>query len=339
MRPSSWNRKQFPLSIRLTLNFALSLVFLCAALVTWASQAKPGEATPKALVKVKAGVVLPSSPTGWLYTIAHRKGFFREEGLEVQAVVTYEQIAALIGGSVDIAEYDPASTLIAHAKGAEILIAATLYDKAPFFILSRPDIRGIKELSGKQFAVSGVPSGDWALAQFFFQKHETDVVYRNIGGSPQRLAALQAGQVQATILVVPFHQKAIDAGMKALVTPDDLVYPWLDVFVRKSWVKENGPTLVRYLRGLHKATKWIEDPKNRDEMIKLVIELAKVDAETARISYDGVIAKKLNRVKPLTLEDAKVLVASLEKEKAVPRGYDPRGAIENRYVEEALKGK
>lgn len=127
--------------------------------------------------------------------------------------------------------------------------------------------------------------------------------------------------------------------MKALVTPDDLVYPWLDVFVRKSWVKENGPTLVRYLRGLHKAVKWIEDPKNRDEMIKLVIELAKVDAETARISYDGVIAKKLNRVKPLTLEDAKVLVASLEKEKAVPRGYDPRGAIENRYVEEALKGK
>ena len=296
-----------------------------------ASMAQSGQ------TKVKAGVVLESSPTGWIYQIAHRQGLFRAEGLDIETVSTYEQVAAVIGGSLDIGEYDPATTLIAQAKGANIVTVASLYDKAPFFFFAKADIKDLKGLSGKQFAVSGVPSGDWAVVQTTLQRKGVQVVYRKLGGTPSRLAGLQAGQVDATIVVLPFHLKAMEAGMNAVVTPDDLAYPWLNIFARKDWARNNAKSLTGYLQALHKAIGWSEAPANKDAVVKLIMELAKVDEKAALDSYGWVVTKKMHRVKPLALSEARELVAALEVEGAVPKGFDPKDAIDSRFVEQVKR--
>ncbi len=289
------------------------------------------------LMKVKAGVVLEGSPTGWLYQVAHRQGLFRAEGLDIETVSTYEQIAAVIGGSLHIGEYDPATTLIAQSKGANIVTVAALYDKAPFFFFAKPGTRDVKDLQGQQFAVSGVPSGDWAVVQTALKRRGIQVNYRKLGGTPARLAALQAGQVDATIIVLPFHLKAIEAGLKPVVTPDDLAYPWLNIFVRKDWARDNARAVSGYLRALLKAVAWSEAPANKGAFVKLIMDLAKVDEKAALDSYDWVVAKKMHRVRPLSVGEARELVAALELEGAVPKGFDPKDSIDARFIEQAKR--
>ena len=71
--------------------------------------------------------------------------------------------------------------------------------------------------------------------------------------------------------------------------------------------------------------------------VKVIMDLAKVDEKSALDSYDWVVAKRLHRVKPLSLEEARELVAALELEGAVPRGYDPKDAVDSRYFEQAKR--
>lgn len=289
------------------------------------------------MTKVTAGVVLESSPTGWLYRVAQQQGYFRAEGLEVSTVSTYEQIAAVIGGSLNIGEYDPATTLIAQAKGANIVTVAALYEKAPFFIFAKAGTRDVKDLQGLQFAVSGVPSGDWAIVQTFLRRKGIQVNYRKLGGTPARLAALQAGQVDATIIALPFHLKAMAGGLKAVVTPDELTYPWLNIFVRKDWAKDHPAAVAGYLRAVRKAMEWSEVPANKSAFVKVIMDLAKVDEKTALDSYDWVVTKRLHRLQALSLQEAQELVSALQLEGAVPKGYDPKEAIDAKYAEQAKR--
>jgi ABC-type nitrate/sulfonate/bicarbonate transport system substrate-binding protein len=52
--------------------------------------------------------------------------------------------------------------------------------------------------------------------------------------------------------------------------------------VRKSWAEKNRDAVVRYLRGLSAAFKFIRDPANRQAVIKTIVETSATPADIAQ---------------------------------------------------------
>ena len=87
---------------------------------------------------------------------AKEKGYFQEEGLDVEVILMSGAIGirALIAGDVD------ASTVGGYAlppilRGAPLRMVFISLDKPTHWLFARPDIRTLKDLKGRKVAVDG----------------------------------------------------------------------------------------------------------------------------------------------------------------------------------------
>src|SRR5262245_34588826 len=96
-------------------------------------------------------VAIPGVLNAIAFQIAQDKGYYRQEGLEAQLIVMQATVAnqALLGGNVDVASA-AGSSLLAIIAGAPLRFIFTTFDRPFYFLLSREDVREIKELKGKK---------------------------------------------------------------------------------------------------------------------------------------------------------------------------------------------
>jgi ABC-type nitrate/sulfonate/bicarbonate transport system substrate-binding protein len=91
-----------------------------------------------------------------------------------------------------------------------------------FSLIVRPEIRRMEDLKGKTLAVSGVGEFTDVGTRLLLKKYglapETDVKLRALfGNHPLRLSALQAGQIDGTVMSMPYNKMAVKMGFKELV--------------------------------------------------------------------------------------------------------------------------
>src|SRR5574341_2148444 len=85
------------------------------------------------------------------FSAALEKGYYREQGLEVQLILMSAGIAAraLIGEDVDFTVSGPA-LVPAALSGAPVRFVFTTFNRPMFWLISKPDIREVKGLKGKR---------------------------------------------------------------------------------------------------------------------------------------------------------------------------------------------
>lgn len=89
------------------------------------------------------------------YLVAQQKGYFADEGLDVDFLVANGGVAtpALISGSV-VASASSASAVAAIMKGAPLRVVLVQQDRAVYQLWStRPDVRTLADLKGKQIGI------------------------------------------------------------------------------------------------------------------------------------------------------------------------------------------
>ena len=94
--------------------------------------------------------------------IATRKGFFRDEGLEVLTITMRTNIAvnALLSRNVDYAT--PSTSVIKAATGGlAVKMVAVLQGRPDYFLIARKEIRSIRDLKGKRVAAGCWLPGRW----------------------------------------------------------------------------------------------------------------------------------------------------------------------------------
>jgi ABC-type nitrate/sulfonate/bicarbonate transport system substrate-binding protein len=104
-----------------------------------------------------------------------------------------------------------------------------------------------------------------------------------VGATGQRLESMVKGETFAGILGSPFDAKAIDAGMRRIgdsreVLPD---YPNTIFAVNREWGQKNREVLVAYLRGWLAGMRWVTNPANREEAVKLMESEVKLNSKAA----------------------------------------------------------
>ena len=124
-------------------------VTFCIGLVLGVVDVKPILVRAQSLPKVVIGYPARSIASIQLF-IAQEKGFFREEGLEVQLnqVRADAAIAAVL--TAELFAYDSVGTSVrAFQKGAPIKVLAVNLQSPLFWLVTRPELKSFNELKGK----------------------------------------------------------------------------------------------------------------------------------------------------------------------------------------------
>jgi NitT/TauT family transport system substrate-binding protein len=256
----------------------------------------------------RADVVYIGISTPGLYEIpteiAQRKGFYKEEGLDVRKVVirTTLQVAALMAGELD---YSTVSGNIARAsiQGLPVKGVMGWFDRPLHILIARPGFKRLTDFKGKRIGVSGLGSAPHiilreALSQAGMNP-DRDVITLAVGGSGDRLAALVAGTVDATPLDVAYVEKAEKLGLIPLLYFGDVVHTRLGGYgVSMDKIRKNPSQIVRVVRATLKGVRFIKD--NKPETVSIMRDYLHVSAEGAAkvhdfslrsLNYDGWVAK------------------------------------------------
>lgn len=267
-----------------------------AAPTTTAAQvAKPVPTpTPK-----PAKVVYPIQVVGatfWPLYVMQEKGFARTENIELEfPVMRGEQTTvALVGKSVDISNLDVELAARAIELGENLSIVGGMTAQALYTLIAAPDIKTAEQLKGKKFAVPTLEGTTTTILQRMLgakglKKGDYDLIVA--GGSGERWAALKAGGVQAAILTQPLDLQAMAEGYNNLMFSTEVIKDWQFnvVTVRKDWPKgnpDNEGLLVRFIRALSKACRWLNDSNNKQEAVQILVKITKTEEKFASQTYD-----------------------------------------------------
>ena len=188
---------------------------------------------------IKVPVQIPSiSPAISAFAIARDRGYYRQEGLDVQLIVIPSALGmqALLAGNIKFSTAG-GSGLLPILRGAPVKYIFTSFNRPMFWLYSRPEIRTVEGLKGKKVGVSGIGSGPDSLLREILKKYGLeggrDVIVLSVGSGTGRFFALQAGSVDAAMLSVPANLLAQDAGFRELVS-----------FIDQEWIELQGTVNV-----------------------------------------------------------------------------------------------
>ena len=267
-------------------------MFAILALLLGAGDAS-GQAAAKP-VTIRYALPLPIAEYLPLYA-GQEKGYFREENLAIDVLTlpTGDKLTlALIGGSVEIASYTPDWFIRAVEKGeAKIKLVMGGSNVPVYSLVVRNEVKNYADLKGKRIAVSTLKASDAYLVRRMLAANglrEADYILIQAGAGGERAAALKAGSVSATLMIPPFDQRLVDEGYRRLDVTSNVVtqYNWLSHAVREDWARANRPTLVAFMRGWIKATRWVYDSRNKEEAIRLLSRELKLEDRYARRVYE-----------------------------------------------------
>jgi NitT/TauT family transport system substrate-binding protein len=272
---------------RLWFLFALSLIFpsLSTAEIVHIGLSTPG---------------LYEIPT----EIAQRKGFYRDEGLEIRKVVirTNLHVAALIAGELD---YSTVSGNIARASMQGLPVKGVMgwFDKPLHILVAKPGFKKLTDFKGHKIGVSSIGSAPHIILREAFAQAgmnpDRDVTTLAIGGSGDRLAALVAGTVDGTPLDVAYVEKAERLGLVSVLYLGDVVNTRLGGFgVSFDKIRKQPTQITRVIRATLKGVRFLRD--NKPETLAIMRDYLKVSPEAAvkihefslrSLNADGGVAK------------------------------------------------
>jgi NitT/TauT family transport system substrate-binding protein len=246
---------------------ALIFFLTCLSHLAW-SQEGTG------LKKIRIGMPNRGVPNLGLLA-AHRYGFFRAQGLDAELIVMRPSISlqTLMAGDLDYSTV-LASAARASVNGLPLRIVMTLTVGQDFSLVVRPDIRRVEDLKGKTLAVSGVGEFTDVGARLVLKKYglvpEADVKLRALfGNHPLRLSALQAGQIDGTIMSMPYNKMAVKMGFRELVHLREVIKTPQGGLVTTVQKTRSEPELVRRsIKAALTGNRFLKE--NKGEFIKLL---------------------------------------------------------------------
>ncbi len=227
------------------------------------------------------------------FTSALERGYYREEGLEVQLVLMSAGIAtrALIGGDVDFATVGGAG-LPPILGGAPLRFVFTTFNRPMFWLYTKPDIQEVKGLKGKRVGVSNIGSGPDSLLREVLKRSSLeggrDVVILALGLQANIYAGLVSGSVDAAMIAPPFNFMAEEAGFRELVSfiKEDFIELQGAIVVRETLLQSDPVLVQKFIRGTLKGFFYARE--NRAETIPVLASNLKIKPDLAAKIYDAV---------------------------------------------------
>jgi NitT/TauT family transport system substrate-binding protein len=228
---------------------------------------------------LKLGLISEGTNTWPLY-VAQKLGFFERYGLTVDVSVigsSVKQQEELIRGGYDVGFQQPDHVVRAVEQGADLFIFAAHGHAPDLTLVGQPGVTGIERLRGQKIAVDGARSGYALLLRRLLNENgleDSEVVFKEIGGSQERFDAMKSGGAAASMLNPPFDANLIGAGYVSLARIAEAfpTYPGSVMAARRSWASTHGEELRAFVRGLEDAAAWLRQPENASQALQMLPE-------------------------------------------------------------------
>jgi NitT/TauT family transport system substrate-binding protein len=302
---------------------SIRLILICALIVVFgfsknASAADGGDK----LTRVRMGLAARST-TSMPFFVAKERGFFREEGLDVELIVmqAIQTIQATLGNSTQFASAT-GSAVAAAVRGADIKVILAVTDQPSFDLIVQPNITSVQQLRGKKIGTGGVGSLAEILARRILIAHNVrpeDVAILATGPSHVTYTALKAKVIDAAPLQMPLTFTAQDEGFRKLVSAAD-VYRSVQggLATTKTMLTEQPELVTKVVRAMLRAMRliktdrkyaidflkgpWVDIGKDPEKIASRVYDIAGPalldDGTVSEAIQKQMIADASERVKP-----------------------------------------
>ncbi len=289
--------------------FTLRIIFF--SLLSMILLAASGEAG-------RVRVAIPSTTHAVLaFSTSRDKGYYRDEGLDVELILMSAPIAsrALLSGDVEVATVGGAG-LLPVLSGAPLRFIFTTYNRPMFWLFGKAEIRSVKELKGKKVGVSGIGSGPDSLLREALRRNALegrDVAILSLGVMPTIYSGLQSGVVDAAMLSPPFTFRAEEDGFRELIAfpKQDLVEMQGSILVKESFLQSDPATLEKFIRATYKGFLYIK--QNRSGTIPILGRYLQVKEDLAAKAYEQVVRPAMTQDGTLNEEMQKKAVENVLK--------------------------
>lgn len=240
----------------------------------------------------KIHIAMPADAGHFTIPLAQKRGFLKEEGIEAEIITITGPVANIALASGEIDYYTGfGSAMRAMIQGQLPARIVVCYRPLPHFVVvSRPDIKSVKDLKGKIFGTN--PGGGPDLVARLIIKHfgmdpDKDIKFTR-GTNDTALARMKQGLMDATALPVPRDYQAIKMGFHVLARAEDLfTYPISGLIAHTKKIKEKPDEIKRVIRAGIKANRYMR--ANRDGTIPILMSTYRLDIETAAALYDSFV--------------------------------------------------
>ncbi|MFL4998697.1 MAG: ABC transporter substrate-binding protein [Microvirga sp.] len=217
-------------------------------------------------------------------TIAERKGFFKEQGLEVE-INDFgggaKSLQALIGGSVDVVTGAYEHTIRMQAKGQDV-VAVTELGRFPAIVIAvkkdkAGQIKSAADFKGLKIGVTAPGSSTALTAQYAMVKaglKPSDAAIIGVGSGASGVAAMKKGEIDVISHLDPVIAKLeadgdiqilidtrTEAGTRELFGGSN---PAATLYTKKDFIEKNPQTTQRLVNAFVKTLKWLETAKPED---------------------------------------------------------------------------
>jgi len=263
--------------IKITLMLLLSAL-LC---IEYAAAAQPA--------KVRISYSSRSNSVTPFY-LAAQKGFFAEEGMDVELIQVNPRLGAtaVLNGDIDFTTTF-GSTLRGIIGGFPMKFVAVSVRKSEHFLVARPEFKDLKDLKGKRLAVSTLFGTDQRAAEEILRAKGFPIDFIKpvaLGDAPVRTQALRAGIVEAAAVSSPFDLTLKADGYRVLGGPQDIEFalPTSGIAVANRLLQQNPQLVKRTVRAMMKAHRYVFE--NKKEVVPQMIRYLQQTPDVAERSYD-----------------------------------------------------
>jgi ABC-type nitrate/sulfonate/bicarbonate transport system substrate-binding protein len=290
-------------------------------------------------------LALPTKTVSFLaFYDAHHKGFYKDEGIELEPIIMQPALAstAVLTGDID---YNGAVTGVIGAAVRDRPMKAVLFTVArPLqYLMSKKEIKEPRELKGRKIAGSS-PGGTVTFLTVLVLKRlgldpERDVFLNPMGGTgASRLAALESGVVDAVILESPDNIAAQQRGFHELLFFGDLVeFPQNGFGTSEKKIRENPEEIFRMVRATLRGLTFVWDRKNQEQVLEIIMkEMKPISSAMAKESFGQVmrVITKDGFVKPDSIQ---VLIDLVRENTKVSRPVPVNQVVDFTFLEKAQR--
>jgi NitT/TauT family transport system substrate-binding protein len=223
--------------------------------------------------------------------IASKRGFFKDEGLDVEVIRMNANVSipALSTGDIDYTMVF-ASVIRGALRGLPMKVVANFMDSSTHMLIARPEYKSVKELKGKTLGVSTFGATADVAARMMI-KHsgvdpEREIKVIALGPDRARFAALKEGIVDVIVISPPADSEAKKLGFNVLARTYELfTFPFTGIGATTKKLREKPDEVKRMIKAGIRANRYVR--QHRDGAIQVLMDWGKTDRESAANTYDS----------------------------------------------------
>ncbi len=251
-----------------------------------------GQSGPAA-EKVVIGYPTTSSQFAPLW-FAKDTGIYEKNGLSPDLVFIrgFNLLQGMMAGQVDVAQSGVAESILPILRGGDLRIIALTAKIFPYTLITNKETKTAQDLKGGKIAINrlaDVSEVGTRLALRELGLNEKDVTMIQVGGSPQRLAALESGSVQAAALDFMSGLRLAKQGYHVLIQISPS-YPYLGILVTGKLLRDRPAVAEGFVRSFVESLSRFR--RNREEGIQAIARyMQSSDTEIIGKVYDFIATK------------------------------------------------